>query len=222
MALHPGRASGMASAAHFSEKIKDLEAELKDLRQGSKRKTVFGGLSTFDSESVATEWLKLKLKEVGADAPTEIYGFGFVPGPLFGKFANVDARSSAVTKYGRARLMHEGLLTCGRAHKPLKKRVPEPFLLGLKKVIVQPSWGYNNYKLNVDEKEGVLKLAGQVVVTVSVNNDTLSFKWHGEWTAWREFIDDPEIEAIKEHAKDTLARASPKGGGKGKKGSNAE
>jgi hypothetical protein len=52
--------------------------------------------------------------------------------------------------------------------------------------------------VRIIEDEGVMKVAGEVVLKTTVVNNELILQWFGTWTEWAEFHDSDELKVLKE------------------------
>ena len=104
---------------------------------------------------------------------------------------------------------------------PLKPRVQQSFLLGLRWHLLQ--WGTVGKKeIYVDDVNMDMKVNGEKIVSSSVDDGKLIFTWHAkEWEEWTELQESAELKEFVDAAKQKLQAAAEKrskGEGKGKKG----
>ena len=112
---------GMDNAV--AEKLGDLERQIAQMKEAEAKATtaVVGGLRDFDGPEAAKVWLKSKIVDNGAAAPTEMYHKGGFSGVLFLKFSSEDARDHAIKLIRGGRWQHEAsqryLGAAGLAHR---------------------------------------------------------------------------------------------------------
>ena len=207
-------------------KLGELEKQLAELKAGGLPDTteractaVLGGLGGLSKEE-AQQWMKDKLEVAKGPQPEDIYCKGDFKGLLFAKFATKVDRDKAVGKFRQAKLENLGEKVWAKPDKPVEKRVPEMFLFGLKKTMVQ-TWGWNKFAVWVDEAELTLKAEGELVVTASVVEGSGSKKlvcdWNGEWATWQQLQRSSELAQLLLKAEETLGKTSGNKG-KGKNG----
>lgn len=85
----------------------------------------------------------------------------------------------------------------------VERRVPETFLVGLKKQLV--AWGYAKEEIRVFAPIS-LQIDGAAVVKTGVIDKALVLHWQDEWASWKEFAGSDELQALKTHAPDVLSR----------------
>ena len=98
-----------------------------------------------------------------------------------------------------------------KADLPIKKRVSEGCLFGLKRVLCE--WGFNRPIVRINTDMLDLKVGGEEVVAVKVAEGKLQCNWAGEWKNWKELHESSELKFILDKAAETLKKAG--GGSKG-------
>ena len=181
---------------------------------------VIGGLQDASSAEAAKSWVKETMEKSGIREFAEVYDkckntpFN---GMVFVKFQSVDKRDDAIVKFNSSK--HQLSESSEKASsmskdRPIQKRVPFGFLLGVKRLMMSEQWQFENVQFDADT--GVLTLAGVDILRVSVSNFDFNMTWlDDEWAGWNEFVENPEFQKLIKAAKDKLAKAQ-KGSGKGK------
>ena len=88
-------------------------------------------------------------------------------------------------------------------------------------------WGYNKKSIHVDPDLGVLSVAGNEVLKVTVKDFVLTLVWSdGQWEQWGDLQKSAELATLKnnnqeklDRAKANVSSAAYKGKGKGPEGS---
>ena len=218
---HDSRASSQQLGSAIEAKLQQMENQLAELHAEKPRdkNALIGGLDKFENIESAATWIKAKISEMRCEAPADVFSKGAFGGLVFVKFKTVDARNDAVIAIQRARLKHSGVPVWAKHDLPMEQRVPEAFLFGLKKVMLE--WNYTKEELYVKKEDQTLEVAKETVVAASVVNGSFVVNWTKEWGVWAEFSLSPEVTALSSKATETLRRAAAaaaKGSGKGKKG----
>ena len=198
-------------------KLLELESRMEqDKHYG--QTALFGGLDKFEGIEEAKIWLANKLTQLTTAKPTDIFAKGEFQGILFARFPDMKSRDEAVQKFWRARVEYGGKMTWSREDLPIERRVPESFLFGLKKVLLE--WDYTKEEMHVNRDKATLSVDGTIIVKAAVTDNALVLNWDKDWESWEEFSNNAKLAALKTTAADKLTRsgAGKKAKGKGKKG----
>ena len=212
---------GVGVSQEVQDKLDAMQKQIAELQQvpgGSMSgpqitsTAVFGGLVGFGSKLEADEWLEDKLRSLLCPQAVETYikGNDF-NGLLFVKFADKRSRDIAVAKFRGAYLQRSGKAVWAKADLPIQQRVPESYLFGLKRVLVE--WGFNRGVVRVDTTAGSLTVAGEQVVASMVVGGRLQNSWCGAWADWAELHQATEVVELGRRAAEALGRAAAGGGG---------
>jgi hypothetical protein len=113
------------------------------------------------------------------------------------------------------RLAGDGWKLWAKPDQPLDVRTSASVLYGLRKMLV--SWGYSKACVKVDADTSTLKVAGQPIVKVVVNDFALTLEWEdGEWESWGSLQSSGELAAVKQAAQTKLTEAKDRSTFKGK------
>ena len=138
-------------------------------------------------------------------------------GLVFVKFASEADRDTAIGVIRAGRHRHGGNVVWARADQAVEVRVPESFLFGFKKLLVD--WGFGRAEVRVEIETASLKVGGALAVSAEVRAGELCLRWHGLWTQWTELHEDPEFKVLTAKFQKMLSDAAGgRGKGKGKAG----
>ena len=186
------------------------ESEVAD----RERTAVLGGLSCLSGEAEAYQWLEDKLWDLYGPTPTHKYIKGDFKGIIFAKFHSKEDRDTAVALIRSMIRTHEDPEVWAKPDMLLAPRTLRSTVFGIKYAMVE--WGWPKESLWADKDAGTVKLAGETVLTVSVEGNELKTEYA---TGWAEYFDDrrhPEVKEILKAARDKMTKASGKGSGKDK------
>ena len=204
-------------------KIRTIEQqlqEMKDMREKDKRDDVHskvafvGGLGTDWSESEAKQWLQQKFEGAGALKPSDVYAKGDFRGFLYAKYETKAMRDTSVERLRRASLTRNGSRVWATEHKPYDQRVPQSFLFGLKRLMVE--WGDSPKAVwvNTDAEPYELTCNREPVVSATVKDGKLEVTYEPDW---EEYLNDPKLTTLRQTCDEQLKKALKYGGkGKGK------
>lgn len=197
-------------------KIVQMQKKIDDLSVVQKPVVVIGGLSSLESFENAEKWIKTKLDELGAPPVLNTWVYGDFGDIIFVRFANISERDAVIEKITRAKIEIASKLVWANEDAALDVRVCRKFLFGVRKILL--GWWGRGARVKV-EAEGAtkfLKVAGKVVVTVSVDNGQLQCDWDTEWKGWEDFHKSEEVITLVERMVGLLKGGGGKGDGKGK------
>ena len=173
---------------------------------------VVGGLAGFGTISEASAWLNDKLTALTAPIPVDTYiKGGTFNGLLFAKFRNKLDRDAAVLRMRSASYQYGGNPVWARPDLPIEKRVPEGFLFGFKRQLVE--WGFQRSIVRIDTDALNMKVGSELAVTAGVANGRLQCQWHGAWATWEDLHGSSELDVMMKKANDAIQRS--RGVGKG-------
>ena len=224
--------SPTAIGTELHKQVEALEAKVRSLQisqvspQSSSHNTphaggdgraitaVLGGLDAFKGDlNKAQGWLKDKLVSLSGPQVVESYSkaddFG---GILFAKFKDTADRDWAVSLLREAGLREGGKDVWAQPDRPVELRAVRKFTFGFKYLLKDEL----PYKFEVDEEGGTVKVGGELAVTAWVEDRELKLKWHGEWEAWEELHNKPDLQALIWNSTQLLQKSGEgfKGGGK--------
>ena len=173
---------------------------------------VVGGLGEHQTYDDAKTWLENKLWERWLPQPVKTYTKGDFKGMLFCKYASKHDRDLVVEDLRPKHLACNGKNVWSKPDLPLNQRVSESVLFALKRLMV--SWSYEKKSLWVDKDTNSLKIGGEIIMKVSVKDQTLAPSF-GD--GWYDHIRCDEFEQVINDADAKLKSTPTKGLGKGKK-----
>ena len=216
-----GGVGGVSSA--IEERLQQMQKQIAELQEGHQIglptsaspyscAAVVGGLTGFGGKGEAVEWIEHKFRSLGCMRIVDTYMKGDTfNGMLFVKFADKVSRDTAVMKFRAAYLQRDGKHVWAKADLPIDKRVPEQYLFGLKRVLV--NWGFNKGIVRVDTSSASLAVAGEQLVVSTVVAGKLHNAWFGAWAGWAESHEAAEVVELGRRAAEALGRVG--GGGEG-------
>ena len=211
-AIHTGAAPELATTS-LAEMQKQIDA-LKYQRASVdySRTLVLGRLAGHDGFDGAAKWAKAKLAELQNPLPIDEYCKGDFKDIVFLKFSSEVDRDRAVEALRKAKLTYGGKPVWARPDQPAEVRIPEKFLFGLKKQLVE--WGFSRSEVRVDSNTGKLTVGGEEAVTAKAATGAISYQWHGAWKDWADLHNSPELKGLAEKANTSIKGSG--GGAKGK------
>ena len=215
---------GDEAAKKMTKKIDDIEKRLHGLKIApapgiQDQPTALVGLQGATSADEGKTWVKDNMDKAGIDGITQVYdkckGEKF-NGMVFVKFSSIEKRDAAITIFNGTKCAFNETRTFMNRDLAIQHRAKFSLLLNFKRLLIK--WEFE--KINFDDDEGILTVAGLPVLKAVVDVVTFKITWlDTKWAQWTELTSDPQFKELIKTAEAKLSKAS-KTKGKGKAASD--
>jgi hypothetical protein len=217
------------SDPQLKQKIEDIEVELGKLKmvacvpKEGPSTALVGAMNDASSGDSAKTWLWGILQKEGIEGVQDVYYKGDFKGLLWVKFASIEKREVAISKYNslKSKYNNSEKNSYMNPDLPITIRAGISFLNSLKKLMV--SWGQNAGSIKWDPDLLTMQISGKDVLRVASDDYKFVLTWvDPSWGKWEELVNDPQFKNLAKEAQDKLTKAQTHiDKGKGKGGSSA-